>query len=197
RELLVKAELGEDAGGCAVAARTLLPPGIFADPYELAALRRHNGTETALFPDLVDLEAPEYLAGNLILLLFLGADPRCPRCFRAAAPVHARYHRPARSRRESSVALESPQVLLCCCHHRRLSAECWEPAGLETPCSADTTRPCQWHGTKHRPAGEESTLRVPVGLREHSALVCALTLLTTGLCSGLILAAACKHGHFS
>lgn len=44
---------------------------------------------------------------------------------------------------------------------------------------------------------EESMLRVPVGLREHSSLVCALTLLTTGLCSGLILAAACKYGHFS
>lgn len=39
-------------------------------------------------------------------------------------------------------------------------------------------------------------LRVPVGLREHNSLVCALTLLTTGLCSGLILAAACKYGHF-
>ncbi|KAF4795268.1 hypothetical protein TURU_094591 [Turdus rufiventris] len=45
-------------------------------------------------------------------------------------------------------------------------------------------------------AYEELMLRVPVGLREHSSLVCALTLLTTGLCSGLILAAACKYGHF-
>uniref|UniRef100_A0A8D2MHR0 Phosphatidylinositol-glycan biosynthesis class X protein n=1 Tax=Zonotrichia albicollis TaxID=44394 RepID=A0A8D2MHR0_ZONAL len=79
----------------------------------------------------------------------------------------------------------------------QLSAECWEPAEVDTPCSSDTTSSCQWHTTKHTPAYEELMLRVPVGHREHSSLVCALTLLTTGLCSGLILAAACKYGHFS
>ncbi|KAL9845161.1 phosphatidylinositol-glycan biosynthesis class X protein isoform 2-T2 [Geothlypis trichas] len=91
RDLLVKVELGEDAGGCAVAAQVHLPPGLYVDPYELATLQQHNLTK----------------------------------------------------------------------------------------------------------AYEESMLRVPVGLREHNSLVCALTLLTTGLCSGLILAAACKYGHFS
>jgi len=44
----VKVELGvveADAGGCAVAARTRLPPGIYVDPYELASLQRHNLTK--------------------------------------------------------------------------------------------------------------------------------------------------------
>ncbi|KAM4770387.1 phosphatidylinositol-glycan biosynthesis class X protein isoform 2-T2 [Cyanocitta cristata] len=196
RDLLVKVELGEDAGGCAVAARMHLPPGIYVDPYELATLQQHNLTKAVLIPDVIDVEAPEYLARALLLLLFLEPDARCSRCFRAAVPVHARYHRPAEGTEEAVVVLESPEVLLCCCHSH-LSAECWEPAEVDAPCSPDDTGRCQWHSTKHRSAYEELMLRVPVGLREHSSLVCALTLLTTGLCSGLILAAACKYGHFS
>ncbi|NWI07135.1 PIGX protein, partial [Tichodroma muraria] len=196
RDLLVKVELGEDAGGCEVAAQMHLPPGIYVDPYELATLQQQNLTKAVLFPDVIDVEAPEYLARDLLLLLFLERDARCSRCFRAAVPVHARYHRPAEGTEEALVVLESPEVLLCCCHSHP-SAECWEPAEVDTPCSSETTSPCQWHSTKHKPAYEESMLRVPVGLREHNSLVCALTLLTTGLCSGLILAAACKYGHFS
>ncbi|XP_039583855.1 phosphatidylinositol-glycan biosynthesis class X protein [Passer montanus] len=196
RELLVKVELGEDAAGCAVAAQVQLPPGIYVDPYELAALQQHNLTKAVLFPGAIDVEAPEYSAKALVLLLFLEAEARCSRCLRGAVPVHARYHRPAQGTAHASVPLQSPGLLLCCCHGQ-LSAECWEPAEVDAPCSSDTTSPCQWHTTKHRPAYEESMLRVPVGLREHSSLVCALTLLTTGLCSGLILAAACKYGHFS
>uniref|UniRef100_A0A663LUM3 Phosphatidylinositol-glycan biosynthesis class X protein n=1 Tax=Athene cunicularia TaxID=194338 RepID=A0A663LUM3_ATHCN len=51
-DLLVKVELGvlgKDAGGCAVAARTRLPPGIYVDPYELASLQRHNLTKKNSF----------------------------------------------------------------------------------------------------------------------------------------------------
>ncbi|NXD42053.1 PIGX protein, partial [Copsychus sechellarum] len=196
RDLLVKVELGEDAGGCAVAAQMRLPPGIYVDPYELATLQQHNLTKAVVFPGVIDVEAPEYVARDVLVLLFLEQEARCPRCFGAAVPVHARYHRPAQGTGGALVLLESPEVLLCCCHSH-LSAECWEPAEVDTPCSSDSTSPCQWHRTKHRPAYEGSMLRVPVGLREHSSLVCALTLLTTGLCSGLILTAACKYGHFS
>ncbi|NXU68414.1 PIGX protein, partial [Horornis vulcanius] len=116
RDLLVKVELGEDAGGCAVAAQVRLPPGIYVDPYELATLQQHNLTKAVLFPDAIDVEAPQYLARDLVLLLFLERDARCSRCFRAAVPVHARYHRPAEGTQEALVLLESPEVLLCCCH---------------------------------------------------------------------------------
>ncbi|XP_041343035.1 phosphatidylinositol-glycan biosynthesis class X protein isoform X3 [Pyrgilauda ruficollis] len=110
RDLLVKVELGEDAGGCAVAAQVHLPPGIYVDPYELAALQQHNLTKAVLFPDAIDVEAPEYLAKALVLLLFLEPEARCSRCFRGAVPVHARYHRPARGTAQASVLLESPEI---------------------------------------------------------------------------------------
>ncbi|NXG11228.1 PIGX protein, partial [Sakesphorus luctuosus] len=196
RDLLVKVELGEDAGGCAVAVRAHLPPGIYVDPYELAMLQQHNVTKAVLIPDVPDVEAPEYLAPDVQLVLSLDSDPRCSRCFRAAVPVHARYHRPARHSQPASVLLHSPQVLLCCCHSH-LAAECWQPVEVGAPCSAEGNIPCQWHSTTHRPAQEELVLEVPVGLREHSPLVCAVTLLSTLLCASLILAATCKHGHFS
>ncbi|NXU06802.1 PIGX protein, partial [Buphagus erythrorhynchus] len=116
RDLLVKVQLGEDAGGCAVAAQVRLPPGVYVDPYELATLQQHNLTKAVLFPDVIDVEAPEYLSRDVLLLLFLEPEARCSRCFRAAVPVHARYHRPAEGTGEALVVLESPEVLLCCCH---------------------------------------------------------------------------------
>lgn len=72
--------------------------------------------QAVLIPDVIDVEAPEYSARDLLLLLFLEPDARCSRCFRAAVPVHARYHRPAERTEEALVVLESPEVLLCCCH---------------------------------------------------------------------------------
>ncbi|NXJ70787.1 PIGX protein, partial [Rostratula benghalensis] len=199
RDLLVKVELGavgEDAEGCAVAVRTRLPPGIYVDPYELASLQQHNLTKVVLIPEVIDVEAPEYLATELLVLLHVEPDSRCSRCFRAALPVHGRYHRPAAETEEAVVVLRSPEVLVCCCEGG-LSAECWVPAEVEAPCSGKPTGPCQWYSKKHKPAHEESILQVPVGLRQHSSLVCVVTLLATGLCSSLILAAVCKYGHFS
>ncbi|XP_057887626.1 phosphatidylinositol-glycan biosynthesis class X protein isoform X3 [Melospiza georgiana] len=154
RDLLVKVELGEDAGGCAVAAQVHLPSGIYVDPYELATLQQHNLTKAVLSPAAIDVEAPEYLAQAAVLLLFLEPESRCSRCFRGTVPVHARYHRPARGTHQAWVPLQSPQVLLCCCHGQ-LSAQCWEPAEVDTPCSSDTNSSCQWHTTKHRPGSQD------------------------------------------
>ncbi|KAK2538692.1 Pigx [Columba livia] len=197
RDLLVTVELGaagEDAGGCVVAARIRLPPGIYVDPYELASLQQHNVTKAVLIPDAVDVEAPEYLATDLLVLLYMEPDPRCSRCFRAALPVHGRYHRPADGSEEALVVLKSPQVLLCCCHNH--FAECRKPAEVEAPCLGKNVGPCRWHSLTHKPAHEESILQVPVGLRQHSSLVCVVTLLSTALCATLILTAVCKYGHF-
>ncbi|XP_068810000.1 phosphatidylinositol-glycan biosynthesis class X protein isoform X2 [Struthio camelus] len=118
RDLLMKVELGimeEDIGGCTVAARIRLPPGIYVDPYELASLYQHNLTKEVLISDAVDVEAPEYLATDLVVLTYMKPDPQCSRCFRAALPVHGRYHRPAENNGEALVVLKSPEVLICCC----------------------------------------------------------------------------------
>eukprot|EP00075_Anas_platyrhynchos_P031367 XP_027320620.1 phosphatidylinositol-glycan biosynthesis class X protein [Anas platyrhynchos] len=198
RDLLVKVDLGETgewAGGCTVVARSHLPPGIYVDPYELASLQQHNLTKVVLIPDVVDVEAPEYSATGLVVLLYLERDPRCSHCFRGVLPVHVRYHRPAGDGEEALVALKSPEVLVCCCDDH-LSTESWKPAEVEAPCSGKRDYPCQWYSAAHKPAYEELTLQVPVGLKQHSALVCVVTLLATVFCSSLILAAVCKHGHF-
>uniref|UniRef100_A0A8B9V7B4 Phosphatidylinositol-glycan biosynthesis class X protein n=1 Tax=Anas zonorhyncha TaxID=75864 RepID=A0A8B9V7B4_9AVES len=191
RDLLVKVDLGETgewAGGCTVVARSHLPSGIYVDPYELASLQQHNLTKAVLIPDVVDVEAPEYSATGLVVLLYLERDPRCSHCFRGVLPVHVRYHQPAGDGEAALVALKSPEVLVCCCDGE-IEALC--PAEVEAPCSGKRDYPCQWYS-----AYEELTLQVPVGLKQHSALVCVVTLLATVFCSSLILAAVCKHGHF-
>lgn len=71
--------------------------------------------QAVLIPDVVDVEAPEYSATGLVVLLYLERDPRCSRCFRGVLPVHVRYHRPAGDGEEALVALKSPEVLVCCC----------------------------------------------------------------------------------
>lgn len=71
--------------------------------------------QAVLIPDAVDVEAPEYSATDLTVLLYLQPDPRCWHCFRAALPVHGRYHRPAESSEDALVALKGAEVLLCCC----------------------------------------------------------------------------------
>ncbi|NXL50048.1 PIGX protein, partial [Podilymbus podiceps] len=199
REMLVKVQfgaVGEDTGGCTVTARTRLPPGIYVDPYELASLQQHNFTKAVLIPDGIDVEAPEYLATDLLVLLYMEPDSGCSRCFRGALPVHGRYHRPAEEREDALVVLKNPEILLCCCDSL-LSAECWKPDEVEAPCSGKNDDPCQWYSVTQKPASEELILQVPVGLRQHSSLVCVVTLLATVLCCSLILAAVCRYGHFS
>ncbi|KAM9378383.1 phosphatidylinositol-glycan biosynthesis class X protein [Phaethornis superciliosus] len=199
RDLVVKVALGvrgEAAGGCRVAARAHLPPGIFVDPYELASLQQHNVTKAVLIPEAIDVEAPEYLATDSHVLLSLEPDLQCSHCFQAALPVHGRYHRPAEESQEAWVVLQSPEALLCCCDTLP-PAECWMPAAVGAPCSGQSPGPCRWYGVKHKPTHEELILQVPVGLRHHSSLVCVLTLLATVLCSSLILAAVCRYGHLS
>ncbi|KAM8805037.1 phosphatidylinositol-glycan biosynthesis class X protein [Eudromia elegans] len=118
RDLLLQVELGvakEDLRECTVAARTHLPPGVYVDPYELASLQRHNFTKALVIPDAVDVEAPEYLATELAVLLYMTPDPRCSECFTATLPVHGRYHRPTANNETVLVALKSPEILICCC----------------------------------------------------------------------------------
>ncbi|NWI17268.1 PIGX protein, partial [Crypturellus soui] len=199
RELLLQVELGvtrEDLGRCTVAARTRLPSGIYVDPYELASLQRHNLTKALVIPDAVDVEAPEYLAPELVVFLYMTPDPRCSGCFTATLPVHGRYHRPAENNGTALVTLKGPEILICCCDNH-LSTECWKPSDVEAACLERSNYPCQWYSVKHKLVNEELIMQIPVGLRQHRFMVCVTTLLATVLCSSMILAAACKYGHSS
>lgn len=62
----MKVELGEDAGGCAVAAQMRLPPGIYVDPYELATLQQHNLTKV-MAPTPGDLAVSQVRTQGLVM----------------------------------------------------------------------------------------------------------------------------------
>ncbi|XP_065413194.1 phosphatidylinositol-glycan biosynthesis class X protein isoform X3 [Chrysemys picta bellii] len=199
RDLLTKVELGagdEAIGSCTVAIKEHLPTGLYVDPYELASLQQHNLTEALMIPDTVDVESPEYLATDLAIVVYMKPDPQCACCFKAMLPVHCRYHRPTEEDGEALAFLKSPEILIHC-HKSFLSVECWKYSEVEAPCSVRNRHTCHWNKVKYKHVNKEVILQVPVGLKQHAALVCAVTLLTTVLCSSLVLAAVCKYGHFS
>nr|XP_006124901.1 phosphatidylinositol-glycan biosynthesis class X protein [Pelodiscus sinensis] len=196
RELLTRVELGageEAIGSCTVAIKEHLPAGLYVDPYELASLQQHNLTEALMIADTIDVESPEYLATDLAILVYMKPDPQCDRCFKAMLPVHSRYHRPSKDDGEAIAVLKNPEILIYC-HKSFPSLECWNYSEVEAPCSVRNGHTCHWSNVTYKPVNKEVILLVPVGLKQHGALVCAGTLLTTVLCSCLVLAAVCKHG---
>ncbi|XP_075793322.1 GPI alpha-1,4-mannosyltransferase I, stabilizing subunit isoform X2 [Pelodiscus sinensis] len=195
-ELLTRVELGageEAIGSCTVAIKEHLPAGLYVDPYELASLQQHNLTEALMIADTIDVESPEYLATDLAILVYMKPDPQCDRCFKAMLPVHSRYHRPSKDDGEAIAVLKNPEILIYC-HKSFPSLECWNYSEVEAPCSVRNGHTCHWSNVTYKPVNKEVILLVPVGLKQHGALVCAGTLLTTVLCSCLVLAAVCKHG---
>ncbi|XP_074860082.1 GPI alpha-1,4-mannosyltransferase I, stabilizing subunit [Carettochelys insculpta] len=199
RDLLTKVELDlgvEAMGSCTVAIKEHLPTGLYVDPYELASLQQHNLTEALMSPDTVDVESPEYVATELAILIYMKPGPECDHCFKAMLPVHCRYHRPGEDDGEAFAILKSPEVLIYC-HKSVPSVECWKYSEVEAPCSVRNRHTCHWNNVTYKLVNKEVILQIPVGLKQHGALVCVVTLLTTLLCSSLVLAAVCKHGHFS
>ncbi|XP_054838069.1 phosphatidylinositol-glycan biosynthesis class X protein [Eublepharis macularius] len=198
RDLLTRVNLGtvdEGTGNCMVAIKIHLPKGLYVDPYELITLHKHNITEALVVADYVDLEVPEYLAAEIIVLVYMKPDPDCLYCFRAILPLHCRYHQPAEVDGEISVILKSPEILIHC-QKSFLSTECLKETKIEAPCSWKIKHNCHWDSMKFQAINRELKLQIPVGLKHHLILVCTGTLVTTILCSGLILSAVFKHGDF-
>uniref|UniRef100_A0A8D0HAG4 Phosphatidylinositol-glycan biosynthesis class X protein n=1 Tax=Sphenodon punctatus TaxID=8508 RepID=A0A8D0HAG4_SPHPU len=178
-----------------VAIKQYLPKGLYIDPYELTSLQQHNLTEiivTSENTQYIDVEAPEYLATEIDLFIYMKSDSQCAHCFRAMLPVHCRYHRPAENDGKTSGVLKSPEILIHC-----QKRGCWKQSEIEAPCSQRNGHTCRWNNVKYKFVNEKVIVHIPVGLKEHSSLVCVMTLLATALCSSLVLAAVCKHGHFS
>nr|XP_056705286.1 phosphatidylinositol-glycan biosynthesis class X protein [Euleptes europaea] len=198
RDLLTRVKLGtvdEGTGNCMVAIKIHLPKGLYVDPYELTSLNKHNITEALVTVDYVDLEVPEYLATEIAVLVYMKPDPECYYCFRAILPLHCRYHQPAEVDGTISAILKRPEILIHC-QKPFLPAECLKETKIETPCSLKNKHNCRWDSVRFQAVNQELQLQIPVGLKHHLALVCTGTLVTTILCSGLILLALFKHGDF-
>ncbi|XP_053245855.1 phosphatidylinositol-glycan biosynthesis class X protein [Podarcis raffonei] len=199
RNLLIRVNIStadESLRSCMVATRVHLPKGLYVDPYELTSLQKHNLTEALMMADNIDLEAPEYLAADVSVLVYMRPDPECFSCFRALLPLHCRYHRPAENDGKISTVLKSPDLLMHC-QKFFLSLECLKETEIEAPCSQKNIHTCHWDSMKFKDVTKELKLQIPVGLKHHLMLVCTGTLATTILCSSLILSALFKHGCFS
>ncbi|KAM9034443.1 phosphatidylinositol-glycan biosynthesis class X protein [Sarcophilus harrisii] len=199
RDLLTRVKLGtnvENSQTCNVLIKYHLPSGLYVDPYELASLQEHNVTEAMIIQDSVDLEAPDYLSEELDVFVYAKSDSQCSECFRTILPVHCRYHQPKEKEEKTFVVVKNPELLVSC-YNDFPSLNCWKESDMEAPCSVRNKHICQWSKVKYKSVNQNVTLQVPVGLREHCLLVCAMTLLVTVLCSVFILRAVFKHGNFS
>ncbi|XP_020841709.1 GPI alpha-1,4-mannosyltransferase I, stabilizing subunit isoform X1 [Phascolarctos cinereus] len=199
RDLLIRVKLGtniENSQTCNVLIKYHLPMGLYVDPYELASLQEHNVTEAMIIQDTVDLEAPDYLSEEFDVLLYAKSDSQCSECFRTILPIHCRYHQPEEKEERAFVVVKNPELFVSC-YNDFPSLNCWKQSEMEAPCSMRNKHICQWSNMKYKSVNQNVMLQVPVGLRVHCHLVCVMTLFITVLCSGLILRAVFKHGHFS
>nr|XP_060623971.1 phosphatidylinositol-glycan biosynthesis class X protein isoform X1 [Anolis sagrei ordinatus]XP_060623972.1 phosphatidylinositol-glycan biosynthesis class X protein isoform X1 [Anolis sagrei ordinatus] len=197
RDLLIKINLGifdEGIRNCTVATKVHLPRGLYVDPYELISLQKYNLTEALVISDNIDLEVPEYLATDITVLVYMKPDSECQFCFKALLPLHCRYHRPTKDDGRIFTVLQSPEILISC-QKTFLSVDCLQETEIEAPCSQQSINMCRWDSLKLKNV-KKLKLQIPVGFNHHFTLVCAGTLITTILCSSLILSSLYKHGHF-
>ncbi|KAM5291926.1 phosphatidylinositol-glycan biosynthesis class X protein [Ctenodactylus gundi] len=199
RDLLIRVKFGEsveDLQTCRLLIKHSIPAGLIVDPYELAPLREKKITEAVLVSEHFDIEAPNYLAKESDVLLYVRQDPQCIGCFQAFLPVHYRYHRPQTGDGEAPVVLSNPGLLMYCGRELPI-LKCWAQSAVAAPCTSGSKDTCVWSSMQYQVVHKNLTLRVPVGLAAHTALVCSVTLLVTLLCSTLVLVTVFRYGNFS
>ncbi|XP_062963736.1 phosphatidylinositol-glycan biosynthesis class X protein [Cynocephalus volans] len=199
RDLLIKVKFGESIEAlqtCRLLIKQNIPTGLFVDPYELTSLLERNITEAMMVSENFNIEAPNYLSKESEVLIYARQDSQCIDCFQAFFPVHYRYHRPHSKDGETLIVVNKPDLLMHCDQEFPI-LKCWGQSEVAAPCAWKNKNICQWNNVKYKLVYKNVTLQVPVGLTEHTSLVCSVTLLTTILCSTLILAAVFKFGHFS
>ncbi|XP_063296989.1 phosphatidylinositol-glycan biosynthesis class X protein [Pelobates fuscus] len=196
RDLVTRLDLhtfAEQVDSCRVHFLESIPSGLFLDPYQLSSLRQHNFTDVFLLT-AVDLEAPEYLATEQKARVYAKPDPAvCAHCFSSIVPIHTRYHQPSYFS-EASITLQSPQLLIHCnkdfppsgCTHYPVS---------EAPCGLEDDSVCSWLHLPYTAVPKTIIMQVPVGMTQHKAVVCTVTIAVTLICAGMILLAVYKHDH--
>ncbi|XP_069831727.1 phosphatidylinositol-glycan biosynthesis class X protein [Dendropsophus ebraccatus] len=194
RDLVTKVEVhgyAKQTDSCRVLLQETIPAGLFLDPYQLSSLRQHNITEVLLL-NPVDLEAPEYLSAESIVLVYTRPGQSCEDCFISSLPIHARYHRPSAQVTEVSIVLHKPQLLVHCSKDFLLRS-CSDYPIVEAPCGPTDDVQCQWMDIPYTEVDEKLALQVPVGITHHGPAVCAITVAVTLFCTGLILTSVSKH----
>uniref|UniRef100_A0A803JHQ1 Phosphatidylinositol-glycan biosynthesis class X protein n=1 Tax=Xenopus tropicalis TaxID=8364 RepID=A0A803JHQ1_XENTR len=180
---------------CRVLIQEHIPSGLYLDPYQLSSLRHHNLTEVLLLTP-VDVEAPEYLSRGHTALVYTKPDPSCAHCYTSTVPLHIRYHRPASQTDKVSITLQNPKLLLNCGQDFPPTS-CSPHSVTEAPCDLKDKELCQWLDLPYTADPNALNLEVPVGLAEDGPIVCAVTLIVTLICAGMILGAVYRHGQRS
>ncbi|KAM8953214.1 GPI alpha-1,4-mannosyltransferase I, stabilizing subunit, partial [Pelodytes ibericus] len=185
-------DFSEQVNSCRILLQENLPSGLFLDPYQLSSLRQHNLTEVQLLTPS-DVEAPEYLSTGQTALVYTKPDPAaCAHCYRSTVPIHLRYHRPSADSHDVSFTLREPQLLIHCNKDSPPNG-CSHFPVVEASCGLDVETACRWLHLPYTAVPGTVMLQVPVGISQHTPVVCIVTIAVTLICTGMILTAVYKH----
>ncbi|BFZ02860.1 hypothetical protein BsWGS_05899 [Bradybaena similaris] len=172
---------------CAFLLFETLPPGIYADPFQINSLVPFGGPQV-LFDRIVNIEAAEFLSKPHELFIFLSlhkhvTDERpSEKTLKVSLPIHARYHRPSVDAKisHSHVTILPPG----------LYSNCTPSDAADTvmaPCDMNNSSLCLWTHLPYKSSFPVVQLSVPIGQQSDIPLVVMTTLFTTvAVCALLI-----------
>ncbi|XP_059141579.1 phosphatidylinositol-glycan biosynthesis class X protein-like [Physella acuta] len=175
--------------GCSILLLQSLPPGVYADPFQLSSLVQFGGPKV-LFNNDVNIEAPEYLSKTVELYIFLQVSDykfyqsSKNTVINISLPIHARYHKPTAMKEVT----HSPITLL----HPGLYSNCSQldpNHAISAPCSFLNNAVCQWTQLHYLSSTAPLHMTVPVGQEKDKPLVIVITLLVTFIACSFLLRA--------
>uniref|UniRef100_A0A0B7A2D9 Phosphatidylinositol-glycan biosynthesis class X protein n=1 Tax=Arion vulgaris TaxID=1028688 RepID=A0A0B7A2D9_9EUPU len=163
-----------------------LPPGIYADPFQIQSLVPFGGPQV-LFDRDVNIEAAEFSSKPHEVFIYLSMSKGTTSEGSSddlilSLPIHARYHKPSVDPNVShSVVTILPPGLYSSCSHSHLADT------LMAPCDVVNSSMCQWNHLAYKSSFPVVQLNVPVGNQKDIPLVVVITLLmTVTVCAFLV-----------
>ncbi|KAH9519795.1 hypothetical protein Btru_070933 [Bulinus truncatus] len=174
---------------CCILMVESLPPGVYADPYQLNSLKPFGGPQV-VFDRPVNIEAAEFMSSSHELYIYLNVSEHSMETssgntvINVSYPIHARYHRPSKDIDVThvTVTLLHPTFYSNCSQSDQVSH-------ITAPCDVSNTTFCHWMPLTYLSSSAPLTLQVPVGQESHKPLVIVVTLLVSITVSALLVKA--------
>lgn len=156
----------------------ILPPGLYADPFQLKSLEAFGGPKV-LFSSEVDLEAPAYKSNALDLKIYFDLlDAKLTARdiweIKIELPVHARYHQPSETSSAASISIHQPALYTTCHVPGSNSKEL-----LLAPCALENSTECSWKFLVYNSELDYLQMQVPVASVKDQVFVVLITIIVT------------------
>ncbi|CAG5127835.1 unnamed protein product [Candidula unifasciata] len=172
---------------CSLLLFETLPPGAYADPFQINSLKPFGGPQV-LFDRIVNIEAAEFSSKPHELFIFLSlykhvaAERSSEKTLEVSLPIHARYHKPSVDAKisHSFVTILPPGLYSNCTPSDAADT-------IMAPCDVNNSSMCLWTHLPYKSNFPVVQLSVPVGQQSDIPLVVVATLfITVTVCAVLV-----------